>query len=325
MASVRVSVIIPTRNRVDLLGQALLALDQQRFTDFEVVVVDDGSDIDLTAHLAGSHVVGRPVTVIRQDGAGAVRARLRGVAASTAEVLAFTDSDCEPQPGWLEAAVRRLDEGADLVAGRTRPSRRVAPLERAVDEADGGLFPSCNLVVRRSTYDAVGGFDADAAARWGFRWGSRAKGLGFGEDTLFGWAVARRHRAVYDPDVLVIHRVFPPDGHEWISRSLQMAAFPALVKEVPELRGPLVRRSGQFSHRSRLGFYATVAAVATRRPPVVAAAAAGWAAHRFHRTLRSAPVPLADRVRALPVQMGIDAVQGCAFLVGSARARTVVH
>jgi hypothetical protein len=247
------------------------------------------------------------------------------VAAVDTEVLAFTDSDCEPQPGWLEAAIDRIDAGADLVAGRTRSARPVAPLERAVNEADGGLFPSCNLVVRRAAYDAVGGFDAEAAGRWGFRWGRRARGLGFGEDTLFGWAVARRFRAEYAPDALVIHRVFPPDGHEWASRSLQMAAFPALVREVPELRGPLVRPGGQFSHRSRYGFYATVVALATRRPAVVAVAAAAWAAHRFHRTLRHAPVPVLDRVRALPVQMGIDAVQGVALLAGSARARTLVH
>ena len=180
--------------------------------------------------------------------------------------------------------------------------------------------------MRRSVYEAVGGFDATAAERWGFRWTPGAKGLGFGEDTLFGWTVARSHRAVYEEDALVLHRVFPPDPGEWISRSWQMAAFPALVREVPELRGPLVRRGGQFSHRSRYGFYATVAAaVLSRDARVAGVVAAGWAAHRFQQTLRRAPLPLAQRVQALPVQMGIDAVQGTALVVGSIRARTLVH
>ena len=322
----RVSVVIPTRNRHDLLDQALRALDRQRWTDFEVVVVDDGSSPPVADVFVDRVVAGRPLRVLRQEGNGAVRARLAGIAATTGEILAFTDSDCEPQPGWLEAAVRRIDGGADLVAGRTSPFRPVAPLERAVSEAKGGLFPSCNLVVRRSIYEAVGGFDASAAERWGFRWTPGAKGLGFGEDTLFGWTVARSHRAVYEEDALVLHRVFPPDRGEWFSRSWQMAAFPALVREVPELRGPLIRRGGQFSHRDRYGFYATVAAaVVTRDARVTGVVAAGWAAHRFQQTLRRAPLPLVDRVRALPVQMAIDAVQGTALVVGSIRARTLVH
>jgi len=138
--------------------------------------------------------------------------------------------------------------------------------------------------------------------------------------------VARDHRAVYEEDALVLHRVFPPDRREWFSRSWKMAAFPALVRDVPELRGPLVRRGGQFSHRSRYGFYVTAAAaLVTRDRRVVAVVAAGWAAHRFEQTLRRAPLPLVDRVRALPVQMGIDAVQGTALVVGSIRARTLVH
>jgi glycosyltransferase involved in cell wall biosynthesis len=322
----RVSVVIPTRNRHDLLDQALRALDRQTFGDVEVVVVDDGSSPPVAEVFRERTVRGREVRVLRQEGHGAVRARLAGIAATTGEVLAFTDSDCEPQPGWLAAALRRIDDGADLVAGRTRPFRPVAPLERAVSEAKGGLFPSCNLVVRRSVYDAVGGFDVDAAARWGFRWTPGAKGLGFGEDTLFGWTVARSHRAVYEEEALVLHRVFPPDRGEWFGRSWQMAAFPALVREVPELRGPLVARGGRFSHRDRYGFYATVlTAAATRRPAPTALVATGWAAHRFRQTLRTAPIPLAQRVRALPVQLAIDAVQGTALLLGSARARTLVH
>jgi glycosyltransferase involved in cell wall biosynthesis len=322
----RVSVVIPTRNRLDLLDQALRALDRQRFTDFEVIVVDDGSSPSVESAFGDRTVVGRPLRVLCQQGNGAVRARLAGIAATDGEILAFTDSDCEPQPGWLEAALGRIDDGADLVAGRTRPFRPVAPLERAVNEAEGGLFPSCNLVVRRSVYEAVGGFDASAASRWGFRWTPGARGLGFGEDTLFGWTVARTHRAVYEEDALVLHRVFPPDRGEWFGRSWQMAAFPALVREVPELRGPLIRRGGQLSHRDRYGFYATVAAaVLTRDRRVVAVVGAGWAAHRFHQTLRRAPLPLVDRVRALPVQLGIDAVQGTALLVGSVRSRTLVH
>lgn len=61
--------------------------------------------------------------------------------------------------------------------------------------------------------------------------------------------MARDHRAVYEEDALVLHRVFPPDRREWFSRSWQMAAFPALVRDVPELRG----RSSAAAASSRTG------------------------------------------------------------------------
>lgn len=197
-------------------------------------------------------------------------------------------------------------------------------MERSVNEADGGLFPTCNLAVRRSTYDIVGGFDRSAGDRWGFRPSDRAKGLGFGEDTLFGWAVARRYPTTYDEAMLVRHHVFPSDLREWLGRSWQVAAFPGLVREVPELRRTMVRHRVLFTHRSRVPLYAVAAAAATRRPYLARAAAAWWVVHRFRHTLRRAPVPVSRRVTALPAELAVDAVQAAALVSGSLRARTLL-
>lgn len=319
-----VSVIIPVKDRRDLLRRTLAALDRQTFRDLEVVVVDDGSTDGADEEAGSAVVAGRPVRLLRNPGRGAVAARQAGVAAARADLLAFTDSDCEPAPAWLEVAVTHLRGDAHLVAGRTMPARPVGPLERSVNEADGGLYPTCNLAVRREAYDAVGGFDGRAGARWGFRVSDRARGLGFGEDTLFGWAVARTRPAAYDEAMLVHHHVFESDLREWLGRSWQVAAFPAIVREVPELRRTMVRRGVLFTHRSRVPVYATLAALATRRPAVVAGAAGWWALHRFRHTLRRAPVPIPDRFKALPAQMLLDAVQAGALVVGSARARTLL-
>ncbi|MGV3760422.1 MAG: glycosyltransferase family 2 protein, partial [Actinomycetota bacterium] len=275
-----VSVIIPVKDRRDLLRRTIAALDRQTFRDLEVIVVDDGSTDGADVEAAAATVAGRPVRLLRNPGRGAVAARQAGVAIARADLLAFTDSDCEPDPGWLEVAVSHLRAEAHLVAGRTMPARPVAPLERSVNEADGGLYPTCNLAVRREAYDAVGGFDGRAGDRWGFRTSARAQGLGFGEDTLFGWAIARTRPVAYDDAMLVHHHVFEADLREWLGRSWQVAAFPAIVKEVPELRRTMVRRGVLFTHRSRVPVYATVAALATRRPLVVAAATGWWALHR---------------------------------------------
>jgi glycosyltransferase involved in cell wall biosynthesis len=319
-----VSVIIPVKDRRDLLQRALDALDVQTFRDFEVLVVDDGSTDGADVVAASSTVAGRPVRLLPNEGQGAVAGRQTGVRASTSPILAFTDSDCEPDPAWLATAVEHLHGGAHMVSGRTMPARPVGPLERSVNEGNGGLFPTCNLAVRRDTFDAVGGFDGTAGDRWGFRVSKRARGLGFGEDTLFGWAVARTHPVVYDERMLVRHHVFPADFREWLGRSWQVAAFPAIVREVPELRRTMVRHGVLFTHRSRVPLYATVAALVTRQPALIGSTLAWWVVHRFRHTLRRAPVPVPKRFAALPAELVLDVVHASALVTGSVRARTLL-
>ena len=208
------SVIVPVRDRRDLLADLLSALAAQTCQDFELVVVDDGSS-DGSAEVAESTLasgrLGRGGTVLRQGGEGAVAARQAGVAVARGRVLAFTDSDCVPAPGWIEAGVAAVEGGADVVMGPTRSARMRRPLERGLWVDDNGLYPTCNVFYDRHAFEAAGGFDEAAADRYGFRPGRRAKGLGFGEDTLLGWRVRRRGTAAYVESALVHHAVFPPD------------------------------------------------------------------------------------------------------------------
>src|SRR5204863_903204 len=112
LAVAEVSVIVPARDAAATLGRALAALGaQEGAPDFEVIVVDDGSR-DGTAQLAER----AGARTVRAAGDGPARARNAGAAAASGAVLAFTDADCYPTPGWLAAALRALD-GADLVQG----------------------------------------------------------------------------------------------------------------------------------------------------------------------------------------------------------------
>src|SRR5436190_6903506 len=155
----RVSVIVPVRNRRDLLADLLAGLGQQTYTNFEAIVVDDGSTDGADELAADTTIAGRRVRLLRANGAGAVAARLLGVAESRAEILAFTDSDCVPSPGWLQAGVAAIDRGADMANGLTRPARPVGPLERSVASGEEGLYPTCNMFYRRTAYDDAGAFD----------------------------------------------------------------------------------------------------------------------------------------------------------------------
>jgi len=163
---VRVSVVIPAKDGAGSLPPLLAGLAQQTLPreDFEVVVVDNASR-DGTADIAraaGAQVVHEPI-------ANRSRARNAGVAAARTDLIAFTDADCVPQPRWLEALLGCADRAA-LVAGDvvtttgTPPNaiERFEVLWRFGQEAwvRDGWAATANLLVRRTAFDAIGGFDA---------------------------------------------------------------------------------------------------------------------------------------------------------------------
>jgi glycosyltransferase involved in cell wall biosynthesis len=318
-----VSVVVPVRNRRLLLRGLLAALDAQTMQDFEVVVVDNCSSDGSGDEAASAVVAGRPVRVVRGTGGTSGAARDTGVVASSAAYLAFTDSDCVPAADWLENGTNALDGGADLVQGSTRPTRPVRLLERSVWVArEDGLYATCNMFVRRSSYDAAGGFE-QGAERLRFRQGSDGWSLGFGTDSLFGWRVKRAGPVVFLPAAFVEHHVFEPDLRDSVSRAWMVKGFPALVREVPELRGTLLRHRVLLGDGARLGLYAAALLGLLRRKGLAATALGLWAAARLRRhDLWTAK--WRTRVAAAPIVLALDAVQGAALVVGSVETRTVV-
>jgi len=324
LATPQVAVIIPVLNRVDLLRRALDALDAQTHRDFEVVVVDDGSTDGSREEAETRIVAGRPVRVVRNPGRGSMAARHHGAMSTAAELVAFTDSDCEPVKGWLAALVAEADQGGDVVAGPTVPARPPRLLERTMEGGDDGGYPTCNVLYRRDRFAQVGGFAADAYQQFGFRIGSRGQGLGLGEDTLIAWKVRRGGgQARFAPDAIVRHAVFPPDFRDMIGRSWQVGFYPAMLKAIPELRETLVSHRLFFGARCRLFLYPAAAALVLRRRSVAAAFLAVWAVLRVRRSMRVGASP-AQAAAVLPVEFIDDAVASAALLWGSARARSIV-
>jgi len=117
-----VGVIIPARNRADLLHNSLEALTRQVRAPDEVIVVDNGST-DNTKQVVEQYLARLPIRYLYEPIPGAGQARNLGIRNATSEVLAFTDDDCVPDKDWLhfiELSFLR-DPAIGMVAGKVTP------------------------------------------------------------------------------------------------------------------------------------------------------------------------------------------------------------
>ena len=306
-----------------LLRGTLDALAAQTLCDHEVIVVDDASTDGSADEALIDAAAGRPVRLVVGRGRGAVAARQVGVEAARADLLAFTDSDCIPDPGWLAAGVAALDDGADVVQGLTRAARPPRPMERTLwSTKDDGLFATCNVFYRRAAYTAAGGFESNGSL--GFRPGAQLRGLGFGEDALLGWRVRRNGRARFVADASVAHHVFDVDVRDSLRRAWTLGAFPQLFRQIPELR-PLLDEELDRGRRSRLPLYLVVGFVGLgRHGRRLASLSALWWLTARYRAIRATEPSRRRAVKVLPLDLATELVGTVALLSGSIRSRTMV-
>jgi glycosyltransferase involved in cell wall biosynthesis len=271
-----VSVVVPAHNAVATIPKLFAALDRCTFAgEWEVVVVDDASS-DATAALA--HDWGARVVRLESQ-SGPAGSRNAGIAAARAPLIAFTDADCEPVPEWLGAMVDALRD-ADLVTGPVRPVAGVprGPFDRTLHvSASSPLFETANMAVTRDLAERIGGFEPFAPPPDGRRVGLRPtvdQGH-IGEDVVFGWRARRTGaRITFAEDALVHHAVFPRDASGFIAERWRLRFFPALVREIPELRSRLPLRYflTRYTALFDLAVVGALAAAALRRPwPLLAA------------------------------------------------------
>lgn len=167
---VLVSVIIPVYNGGNTLTACLRALTAQSLPrdQFEIIVVDDGSQ-DNSVSIARQFNV-QCVTLTHRS---APIARNAGARLSRGQWIAFTDHDCLPSQHWLKTllAICTSSENTWGAAGKTLGYESRSDAARFVD-LTGGLdaekylthsahpwAPACNVIYRRSIFEAIGRFD----------------------------------------------------------------------------------------------------------------------------------------------------------------------
>lgn len=198
-----VSIIIPTYNRSDLLQRALRSVLAQTYDRFEALIVDDGSDEDIAAVVAGFD---DPRLVhLRQPGnLGVAAARNRGLGEARGELIAFLDSDDRWEPHKLQAQVdilmRRPHKVGLIYSGVAAENERgertlTIPTERGDVFRDMLWrnvvhFGTSSVVIRREVVNTVGLFDETLPAI---------------EDYDYWIRIARFYEFEFAPDHLIVY------------------------------------------------------------------------------------------------------------------------
>jgi glycosyltransferase involved in cell wall biosynthesis len=235
-ATPAVSVVVPTRDRAARLERLLAALRAQTIgTDaFEVIVVDDGSRDETATVLAAADGLNLRV-VARETAGGPAAARNEGWRLASADVVAFTDDDCEPTPEWLERVLDAAREHPGvIITGPTTPIPgeldRLGPLARTRDlPVADDWFASCNIAYPRDLLGRLGGFDerfADA----------------LGEDTDLGWRARELGAELHFEPAAAVHHAVEPIGAAAALREAMIGADAVYAfRRHPELRRRALR------------------------------------------------------------------------------------
>ncbi len=265
--SLRVSIVVSTYRRAELLDRCLSALAAQDYeaSAYEIIIADDAASDETRRQVekwARSVRCGlRYVAVAGTHGPAA--ARNVGWRTAQGEIIAFTDDDCVPDAAWIRtgAASFRCERSAtasaaglaecsrrnDLAAawGRLRMPLPARPTDYERNEAglEQAEFVTANCFVRREVLEAVGGFDERFTAAWR-------------EDAdLYFTLLERGYRVVQVREALVVHPVRPAPWGVSLRQQRKSLFNALLYKKHPRLYRRKIQRNPPWH------YYASTAAL----------------------------------------------------------------
>ncbi|MCD2103675.1 glycosyltransferase [Rhodococcus erythropolis] len=211
-----ISVVVPTFNAVDLIGEQLDALAEQDYDgDFEVLVSDNGSTDGLRSFVE-SHPLKERLRLKWVDASalkGVSYARNAGVAYARGEFIAFCDADDRVHSSWLRSLAHAAAR-CDLVSGALETATINSPevnrwrefIATATPHSYATFLPyafGCNFGVWKLAYETVGGCDESLPT-------------GGGDDVDFSWRLQLAGMTlVHEMDAIVAYRLRPDLRGTW--------------------------------------------------------------------------------------------------------------
>jgi len=306
-----VSVVVPTRNRRDLLSDTLDALLAQDMPadSYEILVIDNAST-DGTTSLLREKSRNSPVPFIgirSKRNRGPAASRNAGVVNARGRIVAFTDGDCVPTPHWLKSMAAAFSEGVGVVQGRTvgHPAQKQPLFNHFIETLHfDGSYSTSNVAYLKQAVMETGGFDP---------------GCSYWEDVDLGWRVHRAGwNALFAPEALVYHQVIRLSAVGWLLNAWHYHVWPAKAARYPEFCCYLV--GGLWSNPVNPLFQAFVVGLACgawRRPFLLLTLPYLFIPFR-QRLIGRWPLPRAA------AHLARDAVALAALITGSVRFRCLV-
>lgn len=169
-----VSVVIPTYNRPDFLGGAIETVLQQTYDDFELIIVDDGSEEDYTTEIIAEYSDSRINMVEHDENKGLSAARNTGIQSAYGKYIAFLDDDDRwheeklarqvavleetPEVGLVTCCLASVSPEGDLL--RCEQSKPSGDLSEAIFRKNVIGTPS-RVLIRATCFEDVGTFDEE--------------------------------------------------------------------------------------------------------------------------------------------------------------------
>ncbi|NTU73273.1 glycosyltransferase [Candidatus Roizmanbacteria bacterium] len=208
-----ISVIVPTYNRKQLLGELLESLYKQSISksDYEVIVVSDGSKDGTSEFVRNMQKKHNNLIFIEQENQGPAAARNKGASIAKGTYLAYTDDDCVVSTDWLENIIQIFETKKIVgIQGKTTTYRdQRTPLTHQIDNPNGHpALPTCNAAFRKEAFDLVNGFDCSFP-------------FAHNEDADLAWRMKKIGEISFEPNVHVIH---PPrkDSFKKLAKRMRM-------------------------------------------------------------------------------------------------------
>ena len=310
-----VAVVIPTRLRETRLAFALEALASQSLdrSRFEVVVVRAPDAVDVPLCEAP---VGLNVRFLVSPIASPAAQRNVGWRAARAPLIAFTDDDCRPPPGWLGALLAASESDDVILQGRTEPDPDEEHLYWGYARSwriteENGWYATCNMAYPRALLERVGGFDESFPGAWG-------------EDTDLGLRATKSGAEQrYVDEALTWHAVLPRALPAAIREARRRDATVAVLARHPEHRSELHWRYFAHARHARLLLALCGLVAAGRRPALSALAAAPYLLGNIDRR-RLRPRTLVRQLLHAPSQLVFDLVGMAVIARAAVRERVLL-
>jgi glycosyltransferase involved in cell wall biosynthesis len=243
---IKVSIVIPSYERKELLLNLLQKLNEQSFKDFEVIVIDQSAK-SLENEL---NEYSYTLKYINSRIKGAVKARNFGGMLARGTFIGFIDDDCYPiNENWIENAYSLFMSNQNIVGieGKISSDHLDDPNYRSVSNigCEGLGFMTANLFISKKVFNKLNGFDESF------------ENPHFREDTDFGWRALDEGLIPYAEDVEVFHPAHKKEIEResdeerdkfFIKDPLLMAKHPSRYKELFLFEGHYKNRSSFWNH-----------------------------------------------------------------------------